>query len=116
MNDKIVNVIKKPGNALKGAIDKFKARDVEELIEEFSNEMVMVVEGISDDQERLGKENADIKQRLDSLEYKLAEIEKRINKKPEAPSKNTIQQITILASIIIAGLIIITILRLIGGN
>ncbi len=116
MNDKFVDVIKKPGIALKDAIDKFKTRDVETLIEEFSNEMVMVIEGLSDDQDRLGKENVDIKQRLDALEDRLIEIEKRIDKKPEPAPKNTLRQITFLAGIIIIGLIIITILRLIGGK
>jgi|GEM_PF-5049402 len=115
MNDKIVDVIKKPGIALRSAIDKFKTRDVEALIEEFSNEMVMVVEGISDDQERLGKENVDIKQRLDVLEYKLDEIEKKMDKKTESSPKVTFKQIVFLVSVIIIGLIVISILRLIGG-
>ncbi|MCL2320663.1 MAG: hypothetical protein FWC47_01000 [Oscillospiraceae bacterium] len=112
MNDKLVDVIKKPGIVLKDAIDRFKTRDIETLIEEFSTEMVTVIEGISDDQERLGKENVDVKQRLDSLEDRLIEIEKRIDKKPEPAPKNTLRQITILAGIIIIGLIIIAILNL----
>ena len=115
MNDKIVDVIKKPGVALKSALDKFKTRDIETLIEEFSNEMVMVVEGISDDQERLGKDNDDIRQRLDILEYKLIEIEKKMDKKAESSPKITFRQIIFLVSVIIIGLIVISIIRLIGG-
>ncbi len=116
MNEKLVNAIKNPGVAIKDAIDKFKGRDIETLIEEFSSEMAMVIEGISNDQERLGRENDDIKERLNAMEDKLAEIEKRIDKKPAQANTNIIRQITWLAGIIIVGLIIITLLNVIGGR
>ncbi len=96
----------------KNAINTIKGKDLETKIEEFSSEITMVIEGISDDQERLDKTNQQLKDKLQALDERITAIERTVGKK--AVGITIVRQLTWLAGIVSVAIIIVSIVRLLG--
>lgn len=103
---------KKPVAFIQNTINTLKGKDIETKIEEFSSEITLVIEGISDDQERLDKNNQQLKDKLAELAERVSAIEKTVGKK--AVGLTIIRQLTWLAGIVCASIILITIIRMLG--
>ncbi len=139
MAEKLVDIIKKPKELLGGAIKAIKGPDVQQLVETFTSEMTVVVEGLYDDQMRLRKEvealslsqeglsrelidsreetEAKCEQSLKDLATRMADLQKRIqtletNKGKQTKKNGILTQMTVLAAIVAGAWIIVTLLNL----
>ena len=139
MAEKLADIIRKPKELLGGAIKAIKGPDVQQLVETFTGEMTVVVEGLYDDQMRLRKEvealvalqeslsqrmddgreetQAKCEQSLKELASRLAELQKRVqaleaNKGKQGKKIGVLSQVTVLAAIVAGAWIIVTLLNL----
>ncbi len=139
MAEKLADIIRKPKELLGGAIKAIKGPDVQQLVETFTGEMTVVVEGLYDDQMRLRKEvetlaiaqedlsrqlqdgreetEAKCEQSLKELASRLAELQKRVqaldaNKGKQGKKIGVLSQVTALAAIVAGAWIIVTLLNL----
>lgn len=106
---RIKAAIKKPGLYLSEAMRTIKGRDLETLVEEFSSDVTLVLGGLSDDQERLGRENEHLQQQLGTLEKRIKELEKKLEARPEKES--LVRRLTWLAAIFFGGTALLFILK-----
>ena len=133
----LVGALKKPGAYLSGALRSLKGRDMDTLIEEFTAEMTLVLEGLSDDQERLGarsealaqqcallhEENQRLGRRLEeqarqqeALTRQAAALEKRVQEMERKaaerhPREGLIRRLTWLAGLCIAATMLLTVVK-----
>lgn len=130
---------KKPG-LMRGARDflentwsSLKGKDLNQAVEEFTSEMTLVAEGLSEDQNALRKKAEKLSARVDELEQALAQcqaqnsalaarIDKMENaaaakdkKQPKGTLSGYLKQATWLVSIACASWVLVTLLHLIGG-
>ena len=141
---------KKPG-LMRGARDfientwsSLKGKDLNQAVEEFTSEMTLVAEGLSEDQSALRKDGEKLSARMDklterqktgedsvktlrdqleqerrrgdALQKRLDDIEKALKAKPAKPGVTAIlRQATWAVGIICAAWVIVAILKLIGG-
>lgn len=137
---------KKPG-LMRGARDfientfnSLKGKDLTQAVDEFTSEMTLVIEGMSEDQvklrcdadEALAKitilendldaQNDAHREEIKQLRKSLEAIEKRLNalEKPDKKGKKPnlsmlIKQVTWLAAIVCGSWIVVTVLKIIGG-
>lgn len=108
----IMRVLKKPGDALSSAFKTLKGRDLETLVEEFSSEVTLIIEGLSEDQDKLAQENALLQRRVDLLEKRVKELEK------PAPAKKRdwIQRLSWLAGLCLACMALLTLAKILWGK
>ena len=113
---RILTAIRKPGEYLSGALNSIKGRDLETLVEEFSSDVSLVLGGLSDDQERLGREcdrlaqeNERLRQHLGTLEKRIKGLEKKADARPERDG--LIRRLTWLASIVFGGMALLYVLK-----
>jgi len=139
MAEKLADIIKKPKELLGGALKAIKGPDVQQLVETFTGEMTVVVEGLFDDQMRLRKEvealtlsqenlsrelvesreetEAKCEQSLKELACRMADLQKRVqaleaSKGKQAKKNGVLSQVTVLAAIVAGAWIIVTLLNL----
>lgn len=139
MAEKLADIIKKPKELLGGAIKAIKGPDVQQLVDTFTGEMTVVVEGLYDDQMRLRKEvealtlsqenfsrellesreetEAKCEQSLKELAYRMTDLQKRVqaleaSKGKQAKKNGVLSQVTVLAAIVAGAWIIVTLLNL----
>ena len=137
---------KKPG-LMRGARDfientfnSLKGKDLTQAVDEFTSEMTIVIEGMSEDMAKLrcdadealaritifendlgehGKECGDelkkLRKSLEAMEKRLNALEKPDKKSKKANLSTLIKQLTWLAAIICGSWIAVTVLQLIGG-
>lgn len=137
---------KKPG-LMRGARDfientfnSLKGKDLTQAVDEFTSEMTLVIEGMSEDQVKLrcdadealakitilenelGEQNDACRDEIKQLRKSLETIEKRLtalekpDKKRNKPNLSMlIKQVTWLAAIVCGSWIIVTVLKIIGG-
>lgn len=122
--------IKRSKDFIQGAVDSITGKDLPILVEDFTREMTIVAEGLAEDQARLAEtlrlqgagfdqlsEKARLaERRLDELERKLADIQKKLDlKKENRPGVSQIlKQATWLAAILAAAWVITTLVNTFG--
>jgi hypothetical protein len=123
-------ILHKSMQMLQGAADSLSGKDLPRLVEEFTQEMVIVAEGLSEDQARLGQaielqargqdETAErlrvLEKQVADLARQAADLSRRAEKrqKGEAGLSRILRQATWLAGILAAAWIITTVLNMIG--
>ena len=140
--DKPSTLVKKPLGLIVSAIETIKGHDINRLVEEFTSEMTLVAEGLSEDQERIeqsinalsaqqtifeeyeNKRADDFLQKIDHIEEIIGRIETRVavierqeirkNRKQNG-LQGALKQATWLAAIIAVAWIVTTILKILGG-
>ena len=127
---------KKPG-LMRGARDfientwsSLKGKDLNQAVEEFTSEMTLVAEGLSEDQNALRRDGEKLAARMEklaerqkigedsvkALQKRLDDMEKALKAKPVKPGLTAIlRQATWGVGIICAAWVIVAILKLIGG-
>ncbi len=104
--------MKKPGEMLGDAFKTIKGQDIASMVEDFTSEVALVVEGISEDQERLAAENKALKEKMNTLTNRVSEMERTYKK----TSKTTfVRQITWLVGVIGFVLIALYVLKIIAS-
>jgi ABC-type multidrug transport system fused ATPase/permease subunit len=124
-------ILRKSWKLLHGAADSLSGKELPRLVEEFTREMVVVAEGLSEDQARLSQavgEQArgqdEAAQRMRALEREVADLTRQMadfarradkRQKGEAGLARILRQATWLAAIIAGAWIVTTLLRIFGG-
>jgi len=103
--------IKKPASFLSSALQNLKGHDLETLIEEFSDDVTLVLGGLSDDQERLGHEMERFHQRIAALEKRVKELERKASARPEKEKDGLIRRLTWLAAAVFGGAALLYVIR-----
>ncbi|MBR4360540.1 MAG: hypothetical protein IKP32_07980 [Clostridia bacterium] len=126
-------------NFMNGVLAPLKGRDVGQLVEEYTSQMTLVAEGLSEDQEKLTRENEklaaqqtqleqqmldglhdadvtadELRKQLNALEKRLDKAEKLIQDKKVKKVEGftgLLRQATWLAAVIVGGWIIVTIIN-----
>ena len=127
---KKAGLFSKSKDFFQGAADSLTGKEIPRLVEEFTREMVIVAEGLSEDQARLqsaltlqGEEQDDMASKLRMIEKQLSENTRRLGelsrkaekrKKGETGLAQIIRQATWLAGIIAAAWIVTSLIRLMG--
>lgn len=122
---------------MSGVLSPLKGKDVGQLVEEFSAEMTLVAEGLSEDQEKLRRDQEslqaqqtlmeqnlldqlhdarvsleELQKQADALRRRLDQAEKKAgDKKSKAGLIDLLRQATWLAGIVMGGWIIVTLIR-----
>ncbi len=110
-HSRIKAAIKKPGTYLSGALQSIRGRDIETLVEEFSSDVTLVLGGLSDDQERLGHENEQLRQQITALEKRVRDLEKKSSAQPPKEKDNLIRRLTWLAAVVFGGMALLYIIK-----
>mgnify|MGYP000864725501 FL=1 len=127
---------KKPGllgksrGVLQSAADSLTGRELPKLVEEFTREMSILAEGLSEDQAALrealklqGGGQDELAQKLRGVEQQLESLTRRVDElgrkaerrqKGEAGLARILRQATWLAAVIAAGFIVTALIRLFG--
>jgi len=103
--------IKKPSGFLSGALQSLKGRDLDALIEEFSDDVTLVLGGLSDDQERLGHEAERLRGQVAALERRIKELERKAAAKPQKEKDGLIRRLTWLAAVVFGGAVLLYVVR-----
>ena len=124
---------------MNGVLSPLKGRDVGQLVEDYTSQMTLVAEGLSEDQEKLTRENeklaaqqTQLEQQLldglhdagvsaDELRRQLSALEKRLDKAEKLIQDKKVnkvegftgllRQATWLAAVIVGGWIVVTIIN-----
>lgn len=124
---KKANLLSKSKDFLQGAMDSISGKELPRLVEDFTRDMVIVAEGLSQDQEAL-RTTLDIQaQEQDKLAQSLREMHKRLNElekkmdilnqkaqkrlKGETGLARILRQATWLAAIIGSSWVIVTLVK-----
>ena len=103
--------IKKPASFLSGALQSLKGRDLETLIEEFSDDVTLVLGGLSDDQERLGHETELLHRQIAALEKRVKELERKADARPSKEKDGLVRRLTWLAAAVFGGAALLYVVR-----
>ena len=133
--EKKSGLIKRSMELLDSAVGGLKGRDMNALMDEFTQEMTVVAEGLSEDlavarrelselsaaqtiqEEARAKDRRDIQGRLDALESRLTALEKQREKQQKRGGLSQIlTQVTVIAGIIAGAWVLVTGLKLLGGS
>lgn len=134
-DDKKGSLIKRSKDLLDTAVSGLKGRDLNVLMDEFTQEMTAVAEGLSEElalarrelaqlsasqtvMEESGAENRrELENRLNELEKKLYALEKQREKQLKRGGISMIlRQLTVIAAIIAGAWVLVTVLNLFGGS
>lgn len=134
-DDKKGSLIKRSKDLLDTAVSGLKGRDLNVLMDEFTQEMTAVAEGLSEElalarrelaqlsasqtvMEESGAENRrELENRLNELEKKLSALEKQREKQLKRGGISMIlRQLTVIAAIIAGAWVLVTVLNLFGGS
>lgn len=134
MDDKKGGLIKRSKDLLDTAVGSLKGRDMNALMDEFTREMTVVAEGLSEDliiakqelaqlsatqtiqEETKAKDRREINERLDAIEKRLAGLEKQKEKLQKRSGLTQIlSQVTVIAGIVAGAWVLVTVLGLFGG-
>lgn len=123
---------------MNGVLSPLKGKDVSQLVEDFTSEMTLVAEGLSEDQEKLAQESeklaaqqteleqrlldglhdadvtmGEMKKEISALKSRLDRLEKQpADKKDKKGVTAALRQATWLAGIVVIGWIVVTIINL----
>lgn len=119
--------LEKSKGFLQSAVDSISGKDLPKLVEEFTRDMVVIAEGLSEDQAALrgtltlqGEEQDELSERLREQEKKLNELQKKVDaltlrnekrKKGETGLVHILRQATWLAVVIGGFWLAVTLVR-----
>lgn len=120
-------ILEKSKGFLQSAVDSISGKDLPKLVEEFTRDMVVIAEGLSEDQAALrgtltiqGEEQDELAERLREQEKKLNELQKKVDaltlrnekrKKGETGLVHILRQATWLAAVIGGFWLAVTLVR-----
>ncbi|MBR1584593.1 MAG: hypothetical protein IJ662_03535 [Clostridia bacterium] len=132
-------IVQSAKDFMNGVLSPLKGKDVGQLVEEFTAEMTLVAEGLSEDQQKLQKESealaaqqtlmeqnlldqlhdanvtvGDMQKEIDALRRRLEKAEKSIGEKKIKKVEGftgLLRQATWLAGIVVGGWIIVTVIN-----
>ncbi|MDI9521076.1 MAG: hypothetical protein QM308_08010 [Bacillota bacterium] len=120
-------ILEKSKGFLQSAVDSISGKDLPKLVEEFTRDMVVIAEGLSEDQAALrgaltlqGEEQDELSERLREQEKKLNELQKKVDaltlrnekrKKGETGLVYVLRQATWLAAVIGGFWLAVTLVR-----
>lgn len=129
--DKRPNLVSRSKELIEGAVNHLKPKDMAAAVDEFTAEMTLVLEGMSQDADQAREELSqlsasltineeavrDASQRLGKIEKRLDALEKRMDKQQNkrATVSTVLRQVTIIAAIIGGAWVLTALLRLLGG-
>ena len=133
------NIMQSAKDFMSGVLSPLKGKDVGQLVEDFTAEMTLVAEGLSEDQQKLSQENeklaaqqtlmeqnlldqlhdanvsiGEMRKKIDDLTARLSKAEKNVAEKKIKKVEGftgLLRQATWLAGVIIGGWIIVTIIN-----
>lgn len=127
---KKAGILSKSKDFLQGAVDSLTGKDLPKLVEDFTREMVIVAEGLSEDQGKLrnavilqGEQQDKADEKIRTLEKQVSEMNRRLDElarkterrqKGEAGLARILRQATWLAAVIAAAWIISALIRAFG--
>lgn len=127
---KKAGILSKSKDFLQGAVDSLTGKDLPKLVEDFTREMVIVAEGLSEDQGKLrnavilqGEQQDKAAEKFRMLEKQVSEMNRRLDElarkterrqKGEAGLARILRQATWLAAIIAITWIINSLIRAFG--
>jgi len=127
---KKAGILSKSKDFLQGAVDSLTGKDLPKLVEDFTREMVIVAEGLSEDQGKLrsavilqGEQQDKAAEKIRTLEKQVSEMNRRLDElarkterrqKGEAGLARILRQATWLAAIIAIAWIINALIRAFG--
>lgn len=116
---------------IEGAVTGLKPKDINALVDEFTGEMTLVAEGLSEDLSLARQQLNDLsasqtiaeealrsnQQQLSQLEKRLDALEKRVDKQQKrgASLSSLLRQVTIIAAIIGGAWVLTALLQLLKG-
>lgn len=126
-NGRKPGLFNKSRDFLQSAVDSITGKELPRLVEEFTREMVVVAEGLSEDQEALrntqvlqGAEQDKLSQRLRDMDKQLKEMSARLDdltrkdekrRKAEGGLHRILRQATVLAAILAGAWVIVTLVN-----
>ncbi len=133
-DDQKNGLIKKSKNLLDQAVSGLKGRDLNTLVDEFTQEMTVVAEGLSEEltvarhelaqlaasqtllEEGRGEDMQGLEVRLNEIDKRLAALEKQREKQLKRGSFSQIlRQLTVISVIIAAAWVLVAALKVLGG-
>ncbi len=127
---KKAGILSKSKDFLQGAVDSLTGKDLPKLVEDFTREMVIVAEGLSEDQATLrnaatlqGEMQDQAAEKIRTLEKQVSELNRRLDElvrknerrqKGEAGLARILRQATWLAAVIALSVIVTALLRAFG--
>lgn len=135
-------IVQSAKDFMNGVLSPLKGKDVSQMVEDFTSEMTLVAEGLSEDQEKLQRENErldaqqtqleqrvidglhdanvsmdEMSKELSALRTRLEKMEKRLDKQPDEKKDKkgvtaALRQATWLAGIVVIGWIVVTVINL----
>lgn len=134
-DDKKSGLIKRSKELLDTAMGGLKGRDMNALVDEFTQEMTVVAEGLNEDlsiaqrdlaqlsaaqtilEESRAGDKRELSGRLDAVEKRLTALEKQRDKQQKRSGlPQVLRQVTVIAAIIAGAWVLVTVLRLLGGS
>jgi len=137
---KKVGLMRGARDFIENTFNSLKGKDLGQAVEEFTGEMTLVIEGMSEDQAALRRDvdktaaqltilendlssaddarQADIKElrkELDALSKRIKVLEKPEKKDPKAGLNGILRQVTWIVGIFSGSWVVVTLLKLIGG-
>ncbi len=124
------NLIKRSKDMLDTAVSGLKGRDMNLLVDEFTREMTLVAEGLSQDlvaaqqeisqlsasQTLMEEEKRHLESRLQGLQKRLDALEKQRDRAQQRKGLHAIlRQVTIIAAIVCGAWIVTALLKAFGG-
>lgn len=128
--EKKQNLIQRSKGVIDQAVSGLKGRDMNTLVDEFTSEMTLVAEGLSEDlvlaqqelsqlsasQTLMEEERRKLDARIQALQKRVDALEKQRDKHQQRKGIHAIiRQATILAAIVCAAWVITALLRTFGG-
>ena len=134
-DDKKGGLIRRSKELLDTAMGGLKGRDMNALMDEFTQEMTVVAEGLSEVltlaqrdlaqlsaaqtilEEGRAKDRRELSDRLDAIEKRLTSLEKQREKgQKRGGLSQVLRQVTVIAAIIAGAWVLVTVLNLLGGS
>ena len=129
--DRRPGIVGRSRELIEGAVNHLKPRDMAAAVDEFTAEMTLVLEGLSQDVDQAREELAQLsaaatiseealrgaEQRLNRIEKRLEALDKRMDKQQHkrATLSTVLRQVTVIAAIIGGVWVLTALLRLLGG-
>lgn len=133
-NNKKIGLVQRSKELIDSAVSSLKGQDVNALVEEYTQEVTLVLEGMSSDLNALSQkndqlaanqtildENARAKAKetadaLNTLQKRVEALEKKLaDKRPKGTVTSVLKQVTWIAVILAAAWVITSVLRTFGG-
>lgn len=130
-NNKKIGLVQRSKELIDSAVSSLKGQDVNALVEEYTQEVTLVLEGMSSDFDALSEKNEqlaaqqtiseekarEMAEALNALQKRIEALEKKsADKRPKGTVTSVLKQVTWIAVILAAAWVITAVLRTFGGR